>query len=164
MPTSAIAGVFLLILSGLYWIGSDAIPKSAMSGSVGADGLPKLLAVVLAGLSLILIYQSLVVRPSVAAPEEFPEDEDAEFTRRGHFLAAGLLAIAILYVVILPYAGYAISVGLLLLAVAMFYGRRPTLGVIAFAAIAAGIFYLLFVAVLGVRMPAGVLPDLIGWH
>ena len=29
MPTSAIAGVFLLILSGHYWIGSDAIPESA---------------------------------------------------------------------------------------------------------------------------------------
>ncbi len=41
-------------------------------------------------------------------------------------------------------------------------GGGPSLGVIAFAVIAAGIFYLIFVTVLGVRMPDGVWPDLIG--
>ena len=163
MP-SMIAGFVLLVLSGLYWMGSDMIAQSSMSGSVGADGLPKLLAIVLAVLSVVLIIQSFLMRRLTAAsegPAAVPEDgEEPEFTRRGHFLAAGLLVITIVYSLILPYAGYAVSIGFLLLAVAMFYGRRPSLGLLAFVVIGAGAFHLIFVTLLAVRMPTGIWPSL----
>jgi hypothetical protein len=160
-----IAGFALLVLSGLYWMGSNMIAQSSMSGSVGADGLPKLLAIVLAVLSVVLIIQSILVRrlPAVVPeePHAVPEEgEEPEFTRRGHFLAAGLLVITIIYSMLLPYAGYAVSIGFLLLAVALFYGRRPSLGLLAFVVIGAGSFHLIFVTLLAVRMPPGIWPSL----
>ena len=163
MPPTAIAGVGLLVLAGLYWMASDQIAQSAMSGSVGADGLPKLLAAVLAFLSLLLIAQSLVLRRSLASPED-PDTEDGEpdTPRRGYILAGALLAIALAYVVVLPYLGYAVSVTLLLFAVAAFYGRKPTPGLFAFAVIGGGVLYLIFVQLLGGRMPAGIWPELFG--
>jgi preprotein translocase subunit SecG len=167
MPSSVIAGVALLVLSGAYWMGSNMIAQSSMSGSVGADGLPKLLAIVLAVLSVILIVQSLVMRRLAAASQEVAKEvaveeggEVDEFTRRGHVLAVILLAITIVYSLILPYAGYAVSIGFLLLAVALFYGRRPSVGLFAFVAIGAGCFHLIFVTLLGVRMPVGIWPSL----
>jgi preprotein translocase subunit SecG len=159
-----IAGFVLLVLSGVYWMGSNMIAQSSMSGSVGADGLPKLLAIVLAVLSVILIIQSIVMRRlTVASQDPVLAEEDGgepEFTRRGHILAAVLLVITIVYSLLLPYAGYAVSIGFLLLAVALFYGRRPSLGLFAFVSIGAFCFHSIFVSLLGVRMPVGIWPGL----
>lgn len=169
MLTQIAAGLALIVLAGLYWLQADAIPNSPMSGSVGADGLPKLLALALCVLSLVYVVQSILVRRSTIASDlaaagfsQEPEDEsDADaFSRRGHLLAAVLLVITILYAAILPFAGYTMAMALLLAAVGVFYNRGFSLGIAAFAIVGAVVFHLIFITLLGVRMPQGVWPDL----
>jgi hypothetical protein len=151
-------------MAGLYWYLADGIAKSPMSGSVGADGLPKLLALALGVLSLIMIVQNLVSpAPEPAAPATDEDTGDAEFTREGFFLALKMLAIVVAYVLILPVAGYGVSAGFLLAAIAMFFGRPLRLPVLAFAVIGAVMAHLVFVTLLGVRMPMGLWSSLAGW-
>jgi hypothetical protein len=162
---SVIAGLALVVLAVAYWVGADSISRSVLSGNVGADGLPKLLAVTLGVLSLILIVQerAKLRRPARAAadgPDSREGRERAGFAT--HAAAGGILLIGAGYVLILPYAGYVASVALLLFAVAWYHGKRSFLGVFAFSAIAAAAFYLIFVVLLDVSMPAGLGPALPG--
>ncbi len=153
--TNLVTGLILLAFSILYWLGADAIPKSSLSGGVGADGLPKLLAIALGLLALVLVLQSAAgLRRSTPSPTT-AEIAEREPGPKPHFLALAILGIGILYAVILPYAGYLIAAAALLLAMALFYGRRLSAPVIAFAVVGAIVFHLLFVTILDVDMPEG---------
>lgn len=163
MRRSVVTGAVLLGVAMLYWYLADQIPKSPMSGSVGADGLPKLLAICLGVLSVVLVGQSYLPPAQGPAAAEAEDTGDAEFTPEGFILAMKMLAIVVAYVLILPVLGYAVSAGLLLAAVAMFFGRPFGLPVMAFAICGAVIAHLVFVTLLGVRMPIGFWPSLAGW-
>ncbi|MGE0119719.1 MAG: tripartite tricarboxylate transporter TctB family protein [Dongiaceae bacterium] len=167
MNASVIAGVVLAGFAVAYWFGADAIPKSTLSGNVGADGLPKLLAVTLGILSVIMILQAWAKlrRPSALTttaedPGRPGESLAAGFRRQA--VAAGILAIGLGYLAILPYAGYLVSVALLLVAMAWYHGSRSWRGVLPFAVVGAVVFYLIFVVLLDVSMPAGIWPAIAG--
>lgn len=160
---SVIAGFALVALAVVYWVGADSIPRSVLSGNVGADGLPKLLAVTLGVLSLILIVQERAkLRRRVAADRSDSREGRERAGFATHAAAGGILLIGAGYVLILPYAGYVASVALLLFAVAWYHGKRSFREVFAFSAIAAVVFYLIFVLLLDVSMPAGLWPALPG--
>jgi hypothetical protein len=150
--TNLVTGLILLAFSILYWLGADAIPKSSLSGGVGADGLPKLLAIALGLLALVLVLQSAAGLRRSTPTTEMAEREPGP---KPHLLALAILGIGILYAVILPYAGYLVAAAALLLAMALFYGRRLSAPVIAFAIVGAIGFHLLFVTILDVDMPEG---------
>lgn len=163
MKRSVVTGGVLFGVAVLYWYLADGIAKSPMSGSVGADGLPKLLAICLGVLSLVLIAQSALSPASGPAAEAAEDTGDAEFTPEGFLLAMKMLAIIVVYVLILPVLGYAVSAGLLLAAIAVFFGRPFGLRVLVFAVLGAVLAHLVFVTLLGVRMPTGIWPSLAGW-
>ena len=52
-------GIGLLALAGLYWMGAAQIKVSRLEGIVGAQAVPKGLAVSLAILAMLLIAQDL---------------------------------------------------------------------------------------------------------
>ncbi|WP_230532857.1 tripartite tricarboxylate transporter TctB family protein [Microvirga roseola] len=161
MRGTLVTAILLFIFAVVFWFAADAIPKSRLGGTVGADGLPKLLAVILGMLSAGLIAQSLLAMRAtgpVVAAEPKPRAAD-QFI---HLRAAGMLALGAAYLLIMPYLGYMLSVGLLLLAVAVYNGKRPSLSLIVFGILGAGFFYLLFVRLLDVPLPAGFWPQLIG--
>jgi len=162
---SVIAGFVLVGLAVVYWVGADTISRSVLSGNVGADGLPKLLAVTLGVLSLIMIVQERANLRRRSPDRTVESDEAAPPPRGGirqHVAAAGILAIGAGYVFVLPYAGYAVSVALLLFAVAWYHGKRSLPGVLAFSIVGAAVFHLIFVVLLNVSMPAGLWPALPG--
>ncbi|HUG62704.1 MAG TPA: tripartite tricarboxylate transporter TctB family protein [Methylomirabilota bacterium] len=154
----AISGL-LFALAIAYWLGADAIPKSRLGGAVGADGLPKLLAVVLGLLSVGLALQTLLEhrkrRRLGAAFLQATETDVADWS--GHARAFGVIAIGIGFVVALPILGYALSVALLLMVVATYSGKRFSRGTILFGVAGGVFFYLLFVHLLKVPLPAGLL-------
>lgn len=150
-------GLVLLAFSILYWTQADALPRSALGGSVGSDGLPKLLGGALAVMSCLLIGQSLL-----AGSEKRRQERD-ELPSRTEFLRAlGFWIIAAGFVLALPWLGYPVAVAAVLLAIGMYYGRRPSPRLLAFAVAGAAIFFLLFHTLLGVPVPAGVWMGLIG--
>lgn len=154
------ASGLLVILAVVYWLAADAIPKSSLSGAVGADGLPKMLAVALALLSIALAGQTLAEmrkrRRSGGAPV------DAEAVRWGsHLRALGVIGIGVAFVIVLPILGYTVSVALLLVALATYSGQKLSAGSLVFGVVGAAVFYVLFVHVLQVPMPGGIWTGLI---
>jgi putative tricarboxylic transport membrane protein len=161
MRSNLVTGILLLVFSVIFWLGADAIPKSRLSGSVGADGLPKMLAITLGVLSIGFIAQTLLTaRMAAAVVGRKREAKPMDYTR--HLRAVGMIAIGAVYVAIVPYLGYILSIALLLLSVALYNGKRPSSGLLLFSALGSVVFYLLFVRVLDVPLPAGFWPSLMG--
>ena len=151
------AGLVLLCLAIVYWLQADALPRSALGGSVGADGLPKLLGVALGFMSCLLILQSILASPRIRQQKRDDLPSRTEILR-----AVGFWCIGAGFVLVLPWAGYPVAVAAALTTIGMYYGRRPSLRLLAFAIAGAVIFYLLFQKLLGVPMPQGIWPDLFG--
>lgn len=150
------AGLVLLGLAILYWQQADALPRSSLGGSVGSAGMPKVLGVALGVMAILLIIQSIIASPAVRESKEadLPEKRDV-------FRAGGFWLIAAGFVFILPWVGYPVAVAAALLAIGFYYGRKPSIGFVAFAVIGAIGFYLLFEKALGVPLPLGIWPDLL---
>jgi hypothetical protein len=69
----------------------------------------------------------------------------------------GLLGIAAAYIVVAPLVGYGVALALMIAAVAMYEGMRPSWRMAVVAAAGALAFWLLFVQLLGVEQPTGLL-------
>jgi hypothetical protein len=129
-----------LALAAAYWAAAEALPASFLSDAVGADGLPKALATLLAVFSLVIAVQALRRRP------EPPQGKN-------HLRALGIVAAGFVYLVIVPYAGFLLSIALLAAAAALQYGapRRAELGV--FALGTAAVLWAVFRILLGIPLP-----------
>jgi len=156
IPRDAIVGIALFVVAVLYWFGADAIPESPLADGVGADGLPKTLAYALGVLSLALIARSFALEPTVGAPTS----EERAADRHAHKRAAGMFLVGILYLVALPYLGYALSIVLLVGSAAWYNGKAPGPTLFAVAIGTAVAFYFLFVRFLGIGLPPGLWPSL----
>jgi hypothetical protein len=145
----------LLVLSGLYWLGADQIKVSRLDGIVGAQAVPKGLALSLAILAGLLILQELWrTRRAVAATVGESGGPDA------HLRAAGMLLIGIGYLLIVGTIGYVPAIALLVLATARFIGRPWSAELVLVAVGGALFYYLLFVRLLGIPLPPGIWPGL----
>ena len=58
MRGAYIVSLLLFVFSVAYWLAADALPKSPLAGQIGADGLPKMLGMALAVLSICLAVQT----------------------------------------------------------------------------------------------------------
>ena len=162
-------GLVVLAAAVLYWIGADGIRISPLDGPVTAQGLPKALAYALGLLAVLLILRSQVVTrlaakaaaTSAAQPGVEPTVAEAvesvgrSATWQQHLRAAVMLGLGVGYLVIVPYLGYTLSIGLLLLGTALYIGAKFGPKTLAFAVIGGVFFYLLFVQFLHIPLPAG---------
>ena len=144
-------GAVCLALAVGYYVMAAAIPESALSDTVGAQGLPKTYAIVLAVLSSILIVRSIAgTKPDKAGG-----------THRPPLLrVAGMLVIGILYLVAVPWLGYILALTGLITATTYYQGGGLNGRVAAVALSGALLFWVLFVALLGIPHPPGIWPSL----
>lgn len=159
MWREAAVGVALLVIAGLYWLGADQIRVSTLEGAVGAQEVPKSLAVALAVLTALMIAQSAWqhYRTAPAAREGRVADAAA---RRRHLRALGMFAIGVAYLLLVDLIGYVLAVALLMLATAVYIDRPLSPRLAGMAAAGAALYYLLFVIFLDIPLPAGIWPDL----
>jgi putative tricarboxylic transport membrane protein len=131
-----------LALAGAYYAAADALPTSMLADGVGAGGIPKLLAVALALLSLLLGARSLLPssRAAVAGP---------------HLRALGIAGLGFVYVAAAPHLGYPLALALLVAAATLYYGERLRPTVLVYAIGCAALLWLVFAQLLGIAMPAG---------
>jgi len=140
-----------LVLAAGYYLMAAAIQDSALSDAVGPQGLPKTYAIVLGSLSLILILRS------IRQPKPLSPTPD----RRSPILrVAGMVLIGILYLAIVPSAGYVLSLAGLIAATTYYQGGGLSARVGVVALSGAIFFWVLFVAVLGIPHPPGIWPSL----
>ena len=152
MNRDAVVGLGLLLLAGTYGWAAAQVQDSSLSDEVGATGLPFALAVLLAGLAVVLIVRSLVTgqaRPVAAAEGEEPPAPP----RR----VLGLVGLGALYALLAPVLGYVVALALTIAGVAAYEGAKPSLRLGAVALGGAALFWLLFVRLLGVEQPRGFL-------
>jgi putative tricarboxylic transport membrane protein len=132
--------------------GAAGLAVSQLDDAVGPQGLPKIYAVVLAALSLVLMARSAGRR----GKGEGVSAEDAHTSqRRALGRVGGMLAIGVLYVIAAPWIGYIPALAALILVTIYYQGgaldRRAGLVAVSGAVL----FWVLFVFVLGIPQPAG---------
>ena len=159
MSRDVVTGILILLASiGYYWMATQ-LPISLIDTSVNSSALPRALGLFGAGLSIVLIVQGVIrQRRAAAAPGTATGGEGGWLQHRR---AAGIVAIAIGYVVVLRLFGYAVAIGLSVLAIALYQSAfyktsRPLTTTLIVAGAAAAIFWAIFEKLLGIRMPVGV--------
>lgn len=167
IPRDVWVGLGAIALSAWYWREADSIPISPLDGAVNAAVIPKALAWAMVGFSVILILRALAVEAmyvraarQAARPAPRPEDEGRDFTPAQHLKAAGVLAIGIGYLLILPWLGYVPSMALLVGATSIYIGARAGAYSAGVAVAVAVAYDLLFVRLLDIPLPAGFWPSL----
>lgn len=147
------SGIMLCCVALAYYAASRTIAVSSLEDEFGPHGLPNILAIALGLTGALLAARGLfsrrAARPAVAA---------AEASAHGKPLRAlGLLAIGFAYVLLVDKLGYAVSIALLIAAVAWYEGLRPGWRLAAISMAGAALFWLIFVRLLDVAQPAGLL-------
>lgn len=150
-----VCGGFGMALAGAYYLQARALPTSLLSDAVGADGVPKSLAIGLASLSALLVVRAVALR----APAR---EEAAKSDAPAHLRALGVVGLGAAYAVTAPLIGYPVAIALLIGLTALYFGLRPEPRLALVAALGAALFWAMFVKMLGVSMPAGIWLRLIG--
>ena len=148
-------GILAMALAAAYFDAAASIQVSLLSDEVGAGGVPKLLAIVMGGLGAAQIGRALLRREADAL-------SDGPRGAATHCRAAIMLAIGAVYIIVTPLLGYPLAIALLLFVVIVYSGLPPSRHVIVASSLGALVFWLTFVKLLGVAMPVGVWPALLG--
>lgn len=149
MNKDVVSGCGLVLVALAYYWASTAIQSSTLEDEFGPGGLPLILATLLGFVGAVIAVRGVVLaRPGTA----FGSDEPRRFAR-----GLGILGIGFAYVLVVPYLGFVLTIALLIAAVALYEGLRLTWRVPAVAVAGAGFLWLLFVKLLGVPQPAGLL-------
>ncbi|HET8727951.1 MAG TPA: tripartite tricarboxylate transporter TctB family protein [Alphaproteobacteria bacterium] len=158
-------GLSSIALGAAYFYYATQIRTSALDDAAGPAGFPKVLAAIMIGFGLILAVQALIARASQRAKAglEIPgesEGEERGDVWRGMLRAGGMLLLGILYLVLVPYAGYLVTVAALIFAVVLYQGGKFSWRLVAIS-IGGGVFlWLIFNVLLGIGLPAGQLGNL----
>ena len=119
-----------------------------------------MMAVASVALLVKALLPSAKARAAALLKDDAVTQSSDEPVMRPHGLAAGLLAILVVYLLVLPWLGYIVSIGLLATAVAWFAGGRERKTLLGFAVLTGPILWFLFDFALKVHMPAGFWPTL----
>jgi putative tricarboxylic transport membrane protein len=142
-----ICGVAGLAIALAYYALADALPVSLLSDEIGAAGVPKSLAIGLGLCSILLVGRAAVTRGAAAIT----------FEASTHARALGITAIGAAYAALAPLIGYAPAVALLIAGTALYFGTRLNPRLIVVAVLGAALLWALFVRMLGIPMPDGML-------
>jgi hypothetical protein len=175
MPRNLIGGILTVLIGVGYLAMAYQLRVGALSDTVGPAGFPKVLGYAVVGLGLILCAQSVAAMlarrsalplaaggPAVPAATE-AEDKgggDAGDSLRGVLKAGGMLAIGIVYLLVVRWLGYVPSVALLMIAAAIYLGTPFSLRVVGIGIAGALVYWIVFVWVLGIPLPPGILGNL----
>jgi ABC-type Fe3+ transport system permease subunit len=155
-------GSATLALAIGYYALAVRIPESQLADGVGPQGLPRIYAYLLAGLSLVLVVRSLRMRRREQEAQRSTSDSQRpEPAAKAQLLRpAGVIAIGVAYVVAVPWLGYVVSLAGLIAATSYYLGGGPPRRLVVVALSGATLFWLLFVVLLGIQHPAGFWPPL----
>lgn len=153
-------GLAAMILGGSYLSYANTLRVSSLADSFGPRGMPLIYGGLMLGLGLILMVQAIVTHLRLPADQRPDLREEWKGQRRKVAWAAGLMMLAVAYVLLVSFLGYLIALALLIGAVVMYLGVPPGWRPVAISIAGAVVLWLIFVVVLDVSMPSGLLADL----
>ena len=150
-----------LALAGAYWIGATHIPTSSLIGKgVGADALPRGLAVTLAVLAVILVAQNLIQRRRGPLREDAPATrEELAEARHRHLRAAGMFLIGLAFLLVVNYVGYIPAIFAMICVTAVYNGRPMSWRIAGVATVLTAVYFVIFDLILHIPMPTGIWPQ-----
>lgn len=148
-------GIATLLLGIVYLYFAYRIRPSALADTMGAGGVPRVYGWLMVMLSVILIIQSITA--SIRNPEKSTWASEWQGQGMKTIKAAGLVCFGIAYLLMVDTLGYLISIALLLIGVALYRGAPMGVRLILTGVGGAAVLWIIFVVVLGVRMPPGIL-------
>lgn len=151
MTQNIIGGIGAIAIGSAYLYLALQLSPSALADNVGPAGVPKVLAIIMIALGMVLAVQGVLARAAHGRQADL---------KRTVGRAAGLLMIGVAYLIVIPHAGYVLSIALLIIAVATYQGTAPGLRLLAVGVIGALSLWLVFVWLLDIPMPSGVLGHL----
>ena len=149
MNKDLVSGIVLCLAAAAYYMASLAIAQSSLEDDFGPNGLPNILALALGLTGALIALRGYFSRTVRKAPGPIPEGKPLR--------AIGLLAIGFAYVLLVDKLGYAVAIAILIATVAWYEGLRPSLKLAAIAIGGAALFWVVFVRLLDVPQPPGVL-------
>ncbi|MGE0005420.1 MAG: tripartite tricarboxylate transporter TctB family protein [Parvibaculaceae bacterium] len=154
-------GCFALAIAVGYFAVATTIHASQLDDAVGPVGLPRSYAAVMAGLALILIVRGIVQhrRSTAAGQGGALAWSGGEWVRARR--AAGIIAIGGLYILLVPWLGYILSLTGLIATTAYYQGGRIDLRLVVTALLGAIFMWAIFVLLLQVPQPPGIWPSII---
>lgn len=147
-----VGGLVAIALGSLYLIFSFRQRVSALADTIGPAGIPKVLGILMLSLGIILCAQAIFQTRKSFVPAATEWNGEA----RKIFRAFGLIIIGVIYLFLLAFLGYVLSIALLLVAIAFYLGAASSWRMILVAAGGAVLLWTIFVILLGVPMPAGI--------
>lgn len=151
-----ITGVLGILVAASYVAYARQIEDGMLADEVGAAGVPSAVGLLMMLASVALLLKAS--RRSAGQRKAAPEDT----SWAAHWLALALLGVLAAYVLVLPVAGYWVSVALLIGAVSALVGARDLKVIAACSVLGASGLYALFTLLLKIRMPAGLWPTWMG--
>ena len=152
-----ITGALGILVSASYVAYARQIEDGMLADEVGAAGVPSAV-----GLPMMLASASLLLKTLRRAKADANHSSDEPAPWAAHKLALYLLAVLAGYVLVLPVAGYWVSVALLIGAVSALVGARDRKTILACSVLGASSLYTLFTLLLKIHMPAGLWPTWMG--
>lgn len=156
-----VLGIATLAIAGVYYLFAIRIPQSDIADVIGAQGLPKTYASLLAGLSIIVIVRAVVALRTAAAPDETPATPKPGRQRNVAWRVFGMLMNGVIYILVVPWLGYILSITALIAATVYYQGGELNRRAAAVAIGGAVVLWLLFVRLLHIAHPAGIWPSLL---
>lgn len=152
---SMAGGILTLLLGSVYLFFAYGIQPSALADTMGAGGVPRVYGWLMVGLSVLLICQSLW--EYWRSPERKLMTSEWKGEGLKTLKAAGLLCFGIVYLNVVDWLGYLLSIALLLIGVALYRGAPMGVRLLITGLGGAIALWLIFAVVLGVHMPPGIL-------
>ena len=152
-----ITGALGILVSASYVAYARQIEDGMLADEVGAAGVPSAV-----GLLMMLASVALLLKASRRSAVPVGDVSKEGTPWAAHWLALALLGVLAAYVLVLPVAGYWVSVALLIGAVSALVGARDLKVIAACSVLGASGLYTLFTLLLKIRMPAGLWPTWMG--
>ena len=156
------ASLFLLIVSIVMFIATYSIQALTVS-NIGADFAPRLVAIAIFALSLILLYNSIkqLKNPHMAVSIEEDEDEE-EDTNKPMSKKSVIATVALLvgYVALIPMIGFLLMTAVYLFLQMYLLAEKAQRNLVLFlvvSVVSSGVIYYCFKTIFHLRLPAGIL-------
>lgn len=157
LTRDTVGGMASVLIGAAYLLVAYRLRVSALDDSLGPSGMPRILGWLMIGLGVVLVAQAVLARRTALAEARPAKKGEWEGQGRRIAYAGGLLAIGAAYLFVVETLGYLVSIALLIIATATYLGAGFRGRVVAIGVLGAIFLYAVFAAVLGVRMPAGIL-------
>ena len=154
-----ILGCGTLAIAAGYYLLAIRIPQSDISDVIGAQGLPKTYAALLAVLSIMLIGRAMLARRTAVVSNAPAISIGSSASRSVGWRTFGMLVNGVLYVALVTSLGYIVSIAGLIASTIYFQGGELNRRSLAVAAGGALLLWLLFVRLLHIPHPAGIWPS-----